>query len=238
MLIPLSLILGGTLPTVVMIHGAGGGGWEYQYWKPKFEQAGYRVEAPDLMPVKAGLAQTELRDYVAQTVRVCGTRPVILVGASMGGVIVLAAAPKVKARAVILVSSAVPAGVGVPGRMVKYPAVVKWSNGPYSDTVASMPDTEEAIMRDAWPRWRDESGLVLGQIANGVAVARPRVPVMSVIPDADETVPTADQRKLAVWARADVRTWPGMSHIGPLFSRRKDAVADSIIAWMKAKVLE
>ena len=104
MLIPLSLILGGTLPTVVMIHGAGGGGWEYQYWKPKFEQAGYRVEAPDLMPAKAGLAQTELRDCVAQTVRVCGTRPVILVGASMGGVIVLAAAPKVKARAVMLVS--------------------------------------------------------------------------------------------------------------------------------------
>ena len=238
MLATLSLILGPVLPTVVMIHGAGGGGWEYQYWKPKFEQAGYRVEAPDLMPVKAGLAQTELRDYVAQTVRICGTRPVILVGASMGGVIVLSAASQVKVRAIVLVSSAVPAGVGVPGRMVKYPAVVKWSNGPYSDTVASMPDTEEAIMRDAWPRWRDESGLVLGQIAKGVAVARPRVPVMCVIPDADETVPAADQRKLAVWARADVRTWSGMSHIGPLFSRRKDAVADSILTWLKSKRLE
>lgn len=226
-----------SLPTVVMVHGAGGGGWEYKYWRPIFEQAGCRVEAPDMVPVPGGLAKTRLRDYVNQTVRACGSRPVILVGASMGGVIVLKAASRVNVKALVLVSSAIPAGVGVPGRRVKYPAVLKWSNGPYSDTVASMPDTEEAIMRDAWPRWRDESGSVLGQIAKGVAVARPRVPVMSVIPDADETVPASDQRKLATWARADVRTWSGMSHIGPLFSWRKDAVADSVIAWLRVKGL-
>ena len=30
-------------PLAVMVHGAGGGGWEYFLWEPVFERAGYEV---------------------------------------------------------------------------------------------------------------------------------------------------------------------------------------------------
>ena len=40
--------------TIVCIHGAGGGGWEYAKWDPIFRAAGYRVIANDLVPVAAG----------------------------------------------------------------------------------------------------------------------------------------------------------------------------------------
>lgn len=50
--------------TIVMIHGAGGGGWEYALWQPIFRAAGYRVIANDLQPVPAGLAVTTFADYL------------------------------------------------------------------------------------------------------------------------------------------------------------------------------
>src|SRR5579862_8363577 len=76
-------------PVAVMIHGAGGGGWEYKFWKPVFEKAGYRVVTPDLMPAQGGLAKTTFQDYVDQIVAAGGEHPSVLIGASMGGVLVL-----------------------------------------------------------------------------------------------------------------------------------------------------
>jgi pimeloyl-ACP methyl ester carboxylesterase len=39
-------------PVAVMIHGAGGGGWEWDAWRPVFEHGGWDVIAADLMPSK------------------------------------------------------------------------------------------------------------------------------------------------------------------------------------------
>src|SRR5688572_26435522 len=102
-----------TKATVIMIHGAGGGGWEYDLWKPVFEQAGYRVIARDLVPAKGGLEQTRFEDYVRQ---VQLWRPVsgkvILIGASMGGILTLKSAELEDPDAIVLVNSAPPKGIG------------------------------------------------------------------------------------------------------------------------------
>ena len=49
-----------------MVHGGGGGGWEWTAWRGVFESAGLRVDAPDLQPAEAGLQYTGLQDYLAQ----------------------------------------------------------------------------------------------------------------------------------------------------------------------------
>src|ERR1044072_9773573 len=54
-------------PVAVMVHGAGGGGWEYKFWKPVFEAAGYRVVAPDLIPLKGGHVKTTVDDYLKKS---------------------------------------------------------------------------------------------------------------------------------------------------------------------------
>ena len=221
-------------PLVVMIHGAGGGGWEYRFWKPVFEKAGYEVAAPDLMPVKAGLAKTTVGDYVDQIVKAAGDRPAVLIGASMGGVLVLKAAERIHPRALILVCSTSPAALAH-GPAKSYPPIVKWKGGPYSDTVASMPDSDEPTRRFAWPRWRDESGAVLNAIAKGVDVPKPACPVLVVIPGADDTIPPARQEALAAWAGADVMCFSGMSHVGTLLSRRGGEVAAEAVAWLSAR---
>src|SRR5688572_9695876 len=103
-------------PVAVMIHGAGGGGWEYRFWKPVFETAGYRVVAPDLVPERGGYEKTTFDDYVRQVVKAGGTRPDILIGASMGGVLVLKAAERLQPRAIVLVCSTAPKIDGVKRR--------------------------------------------------------------------------------------------------------------------------
>lgn len=221
--------------TVVMIHGAGGGGWEYDLWKPVFERAGYRVVARDLMPV-GSLAQTRFEDYLRQ---VQFWRPptgkVILVGASMGGILALKAAEGETPAAIVLVNGVPP--IGIVKRPTKpSPPVVRWANGPLKDTEDSMPDSDRKTILWAWKRWRDESGAVLNEIRVGVPAKKPTAPTLVVIGDKDDTIPPAMSRQVATWASADVHSYRGMSHVGPLMSTRAREVAGKVVAWLDRKL--
>jgi pimeloyl-ACP methyl ester carboxylesterase len=232
MLVPLLVLAPSTKPVAVMIHGAGGGGWEYRFWNPVFEKAGYRVVAPDLVPIAGGYEKTQFDDYVEQVCLASGKHPTVMIGASMGGVLVLKAAERLHPGAIVLCCSTSPVIPGLDKTAEPHPPVVKWKGGPYSDTVASMPDSDEATRKYAWPRWRDESGAVLDTISKGVAAAKPRCPVLSVIPEADDTIPPAEQQALAAWCSADTLRFEHMSHVGPLLSRRGNEVASSVLQWL------
>src|SRR5262245_22654140 len=51
----ISMRMSAAARTVLMIPGAGGGGWEWGIWQRVFEAAGWRVFAPDLVPGEGGL---------------------------------------------------------------------------------------------------------------------------------------------------------------------------------------
>ena len=53
--------------TALLVHGAGGGGWEFDLWREAFTSKRWRFVAPDLEPGRSGLAATTFADYVAQT---------------------------------------------------------------------------------------------------------------------------------------------------------------------------
>ena len=53
-------------PTIVAVHGAGGGGWEWGIWARVLGVRGFNVLAPDLMPSAGDLARTSFLDYRAQ----------------------------------------------------------------------------------------------------------------------------------------------------------------------------
>ena len=98
----------------VFVHGAGGGGWEWNSWTPVFEKAGWQCIAEDLVPVKQGIAKTTFHDYLAQ-VEHWGddARPgkLVLIGASMGGILALKASERLNPDALVLVNSVGPAGI-------------------------------------------------------------------------------------------------------------------------------
>jgi non-heme chloroperoxidase len=103
---------------VLMIHGAFCGPWSLLGLKERFEAAGYSVAAPalrfhDQNPPPAALATTGLADYAAdlqQEIKSLGRAP-ILVGHSMGGLLAMMLASRIKVAALILLAPSPPWGV-------------------------------------------------------------------------------------------------------------------------------
>jgi pimeloyl-ACP methyl ester carboxylesterase len=221
-----------------MIHGAGGGGWEYKFWREVFEQKGWEVRAPDMMPNADGLAHTTFDDYASQVVKsAAGADPVVLIGASMGGGLVLKAAEQVRPRAIVLVNATAPRAVlDKPREASDVPDVIKWANGPLKDTEDAMPDSDRETILWAHKLWRDESGLVVKSLRQGVDVRKPKCPVLVVISQQDTDVKPDLSRKTASWVGADVFEYQGMSHVGPLLSTRAREVAANVEAWLAARI--
>ena len=220
----------------VMLHGAGGGAWEYERWQPIFIAAGYGVVANDLLPAVEGLPTTTFDGYCQQVYAwIPPQQRILLIGASMGGLLALKVAEAIQPAALVLVNSVPPAGVA-PRRTAKsYPSIVRWTNGPLEETRSALFDSDEATIQWAWPRWRDESGAVLNEIAAGIAVQRPACPTLVVLGEQDTDIPYQTGLALATWANADVLLFHGMSHVGPLLSQRAEEVAQMVVAWCQQR---
>jgi hypothetical protein len=50
----------------LLLHGAGGGGWEWNAWRGVLAASGIEAVTPDLRPAAGGLARTTFDDYLAQ----------------------------------------------------------------------------------------------------------------------------------------------------------------------------
>ncbi|WP_309722257.1 alpha/beta fold hydrolase [Armatimonas sp.] len=225
--------------TTIFLHGAGGGGWEWFLWEPIFRKAGWRTLAPDLMPATSGLEHTQLSDYVGQAIATIpkDASPLIFIGASMGGLLALAAAAQRKPTALVLVNSVPPKGVSWPRAESKpAPPVVHWANGPLQETRDSMPDSDEKTIQFAWKRWRDESGAVLNTLHAGVELTNPGCPTLVVIGERDTDIPPETSLALATRLRADVHRYAGTSHVGPLLGKRALEIATATEHWLSATV--
>ncbi|SDQ95090.1 Alpha/beta hydrolase family protein [Pseudoxanthomonas sp. CF385] len=221
----------------LLVHGAGGGGWEWNLWRGVFEAAGYRVEAPDLMPAPAGLSATRFGDYQAQVGDALAAlpRPRVLVGASLGGLLALGAAADVDAMVLVNPLPPAPWHADMPAR--DWPEVVHWRrDARLTGTRRAMPDADDATALFAFRHWRDESGAVLREAQRGVAVARPACPVLCMVSDQDDDVPPAITRAMAEAWGADVLQTLSASHVGPLLGRDAAGIAAQAVEWLNRAV--
>lgn len=223
---------------IVFVHGAGGGGWEWDIWARMFAARGLHARAPNLMPADSGLASTTFDDYLAQVLAWCRGdarqapgRP-ILIGASLGGLLALSAATRIQAAALLLINPLPPSGIG-DARESTYPNIIPWrSERSVSSTVRAMPDADDAARLFAWRRWRDESGLALGQAQRGVDVELPNCPMLVMASENDEDVSPATTRELARLCSADFVCLQDSSHVGPLLGRQAARAAEQTLDWL------
>lgn len=223
----------------IMIHGAGGGGWEYRFWKPVFEKAKWKVIDRDLMPTKKGLTATTFDDYLSQVVNwVPKNRgKVVVIGASLGGILALKSSEQIKPDAVILINGVPPLAVGEgKAKSDTIPEILRWANGPIKDTRDAMPDSDEATIQWAHPQWRDESGAVIREVRAGIKTAPPQCPVLVIIGTDDTDILPSDSRATAAWAKADVFEYSATSHVGPLMGRRAKEIAEDATVWVKNRL--
>ena len=228
-------------PTIVAVHGAGGGGWEWGIWARVLGVRGFNVLAPDLMPSAGDLARTSFLDYRAQVLDWCagaGT-PFALVGASLGGLLALAAAPLARPSAIVLVNPMMPAGVLSRPTFEPRPPVIPWARErSLATTRRAMPDADDAARFYALRRWRDESGEVLNAARDGIAIDPPRCPVLMLASELDADVPPAAMQALAVRLSADLESIAGASHVGPLLGRSAAAAAERVAGWLDGRLEE
>ncbi len=218
----------------LLVHGAGGGGWEWNVWRGVFEAAGITVAAPDLQPVAAGLAATGFGDYLHQVRDALSMmpRPRIVVGASLGGLLALHVAEA--ADAVVLVNPLLPPAPWHAALAPRtWPDLVPWRRDARLDgTRRSLPDADEATALFAFRHWRDESGAVLRHAYAGDEVERPACPVLFVLSQADDDIPPSIASAMATAWSSDVLQTVSPSHVGPLLDRHASGIAGQTVEWL------
>jgi len=224
---------------VWLVAGAGAGPWEWRLWLPVLRAAGLRPRPLALRPAPGGLAATRFEDYVDQLAAAAAASgaPPLLLGASMGALVCLAAAPRVRAAAVACVAGAPPAGTpGWPPQPRAFPDVVRWSEeATFEGTRRAMPEAPAWMARWALGRWRDESGAVLRAVFGGVALAPPPCPVLAVHGRADAQVPPACAESWTARWGADLLLVEGASHVGLLLGPHARRAAAATAAWLAAR---
>jgi pimeloyl-ACP methyl ester carboxylesterase len=224
------------LRSALLLHGAGGGGWEWNVWRGVLEAGGLQVVAPDLRPAPAGVAATRLKDYLAQAAAELDRLPppCVLIGASLGGL--LAAQLARHAAALVLVNPVPAAPWHGALRARERPAVVPWRRqARLESTRAALPGADTATALFAFRRWRDESGAALREAHAGIHVARPACPVLCIASLCDDDVPAAATEAWAQAWQADLMRLDRSSHVDPLLGAEAAPLASRVLAWLSAR---
>ena len=221
----------------LLIHGAGGGGWEWRLWRHVLEARGHRVHTPDLHAAAGGIAATVYADYARQVRRAVErlARPRVLVGASLGGLLALDAADA--ADALVLVNPLPPAPwhAQLPAR--SWPDVVPWgANARLSSTRRALADADEATAIEAMRHWRDESGAVLRAAHAGLHRPRPTVPTLCFVSQADDDVPPALTRAMADAWEIELLASASTTHVGPLLGAAAAQTARQASDWLQRQL--
>lgn len=224
----------------VLLHGAGGGAWEWQLWRGVLQSEGLNCHVPELHAAETGLESTALDDYLQQA-RVAYRRaldtqePVLLIGASLGGLLALMLATEVEPAALVLINALPPSPLHAELAEPDWPDRVPWGRErSLAGTRRSLFDSDDATRLAAFRRWRDESGLVLNQASAGIELPALSCPILLWASQADADVPVELSRRLARQLEADLRVLPHTSHVGPLLGRIAASCARQTIAWMRA----
>ena len=232
----------------LFVHGAGGGGWEWNIWVRVFAAHGWHCAAPDLQPAHAGLAATTFEDYVDQvaaeahaasaTLGTSRDGDIVLIGASLGGLLVLAACARVAPSALVLINPLPPSGLAA-SHDEKFSEIVPWgSRRSLASTRRALAESDAAARLFAFRRWRDESGQVMRTARAGVDVGKPACPVLVIASESDDDVPLASSRRLAESFAASFRLLAGAGHVAPLLGRDAAVCASEVLMWLDRAPLQ
>ena len=245
---------------IVMVHGANEGGWCFDKFKRVFEQLGWTCHAPDLIghgsdatDAKTRLVGIGMPDYLAQLRTLLKTfaAPPVLIGHSMGGILVQQLAAEGLAHALILVAPAPRSGI-LPATdsekqlgqdMMSLGPIWKMVINPDFDlakvlTLNRVPEAEQRIVFD---KFGPESGLAFFQMffwmfdktnATAVDAKAVRCPVLCLIGKDDKIVYPATARATASSYHGSI-FWEldGHGHMLVLEPGTED-IARRIAAWI------
>jgi len=211
-------------PTLLFVHGLGHGAWCWENWLDGAAAAGYPAAAVSLRghAGSAGsLRGASLGDYVDDVVRTAATFPrqVVLVGHSLGGLVVQRVLARYPARAAVLVAPvpAQPAVSALAGITAQRPLdalrMVVGANLPLRPEYLFTGLPQEPAQQYA-DRCGSESALAQYQLLfhRPSPPARGNPPMLVLASPQDRLIPLSAIRATAWRYRAQLQQFPGLGH--------------------------
>ncbi|QSP94693.1 alpha/beta hydrolase [Marinobacter salinisoli] len=237
---------GNDKPPVLLVHGMWSTDQTLHELRDAFADEGYEVQALCLPyhlakadhtdASMAALARARIQDYVVYLVEQVSAqaRPPILVGHSMGGVLVQLVAARVPCAQLVVLSSAAPAGINGLGwsvirtlgrNLVRFPLWDKVTEVGLENIRYGVANSQSAeLQQEIFEGCTYESGMATFQLSVGlilrrrspahVEVERIRCPVLIIGGTADRITPIRIQRRIAerFGAQASLIEIPGCCH--------------------------
>jgi pimeloyl-ACP methyl ester carboxylesterase len=232
-------------PPLLFVHGLGHGAWCWEHWLDGAADAGFPAYAVSLRGHGGGpgrLRTALLGQYVDDVVRTAAAlpRPAVLVGHSMGGLVVQRALARYAAVAGVLVAP-VPAHPAV-GALLR---IARQHPLDALRIVAggSLPLRPEYLFRELGPedaaqhadRCHGESAVVQYQLLMHRPAPPPlgSPPVLVLATPDDRLIPIRGIRSTAARYGADVHEFPGIGHDLMLDARWREPL-DAMLGWLAA----
>jgi alpha-beta hydrolase superfamily lysophospholipase len=246
-------------PAMLMVHGIMGGSWYFAKWLDFFAARGAPAYALNLRGHHGSrrvddFGRVSMMDYVAD-VRdaAAGVRErhpaarLVLVGHSMGGLVVQKAAESLAPAGLVLLSSVPPRGIpllcwALFRRELKHAAAMLASRAIVADPkdlaalFLNRVDPAEAV--SFLSQWTPASGRVGREITFGrIAVDARRItcPVLVVAGADDASIPPRVQRKVSLKYGATFRVYEGNAHF-LIWEAGWDRVAADVASWIDQHV--
>jgi len=242
---------------LVFVHGAYGAAWIWEkHFLPYFAGRGYRANAISLRGHGESdgwetLAVARLRDYVADLEQVMDTLPTppVLIGHSMGGMVVQHVLHRRPVPAAVLMASVPPHGIlgtyfGMsftnPGLFRELSVVQSFgplaANGSNVRKALFSDDTPESVIAHVLPRLQAESQLVILDLMGldlPPSESRLDLPVLVLGAGNDAFVYESAVAETAKTYRTTAELIPGMAH-AMMLEAEWEKVASRIADWLDA----
>ncbi len=248
---------------VVFVHGAFCGGWAFDSFREPFEAAGFETHAPNLPHHERGadleqLAQAGLKEYTQAIAHYVSTlrAPPVLVGHSLGGLVVQLAAMQVPIAGLVLLAPSAPWGVP-PTTLDEHGSQFGlsmlgdyWRRPVPPDYRVARATTLDRLSRDdarqAFARFVPESGRAIREamqwwldtsMSSQAPVYRITAPVLGLAGGKDRVNPSSTVRRVISRfpnGQAHFHEFPEMSHWLVGEPEAKD-VAAFVLQWFEAR---
>jgi pimeloyl-ACP methyl ester carboxylesterase len=213
-----------------MLHGELGGSWLWQRFLGYFAPRGWEGHALNLRghywSETADFADIDFRTYVDDAIAGAGqmSRPPVVMGHGLGGLLALKVAEAVPVSAIVLLSSALPQALlpPPPPHMVRLlprqyrRELIGWDGAPEL-LRRQNPDLSLADVTRIQHLMGIESGAARRRMLEGVPVdlaGLPAVPRLVLGAGLDRLFPESDSERLAEWLGADYQPFGAHSHYG------------------------
>jgi pimeloyl-ACP methyl ester carboxylesterase len=234
-----------------MLHGELGGSWLWHRLLGYFAPRGWEGHALNLRghywSETADFNDLDLATYVDDAIAGAGTmsRPPIVIGHGMGGLLALRVAQARPVSAIVLLSSALPAELlePPPAHMVRLlprqyrRELLGWDGAPEL-LMRQNPDLTRADVMRVQHMMGMESGAARRQMLEGISVdleALPAVPRLVIGAGLDRFFPESDSERLASWLGADYQPFGAHSHYGLITGEESyEQVAEAIRAFLES----